>query len=327
MTRLSPLLLFAIAFALFLTVVYFTFRQADLPAILAPVTLGAFIGNLVLGLAWFLAFGLVLKFGFKTHYSVTLEPAEVLTLPLMMYLFAFILPLNGGLLFQVFYMKHRHQLDLSKGVSLGFQIVLVSLLLTVVLGLGLHLILGLPTGPLLFLLLALGLGLLILPLIAYLLPIQNRRPPSLMAKLWGFLDAVRLQLTGQFTHPRLMLQLALTTTLLVIIQALWYQQSATMLGIESEFLPMLLVALILRIVLLLRLLPGNLGFQELMIGVVFAAAGWSIEEGLLVALVIRLVSVLLAATIGMAGLYANLKSMNSLSVRSLIKTVSDTEWH
>ena len=157
MIRLNSTLLAAFALALFLTVVFFTIRQVELRAIMAPVSQGALFANLGLGLAWFLSFGLILKFGYRTHYHVSLEPVEVLTLPLMMHLFTYILPMNGGLLFQIFYMNHRHQLDMSKGLSFGFQIVLVSLLLTVILGLGLHCALGLTTGPLLYLLIVLGL--------------------------------------------------------------------------------------------------------------------------------------------------------------------------
>jgi uncharacterized membrane protein YbhN (UPF0104 family) len=160
--------------------------------------------------------------------------------------------------------------------------------------------------------------------LAFLVPTRQGSTQGLVSRLIEFMSAVKLQITNQLTHPEFMSQMAITTTLMVLIQALWYQQTASMLGLETSFLPMLLMALILRILLQLPMLPGNLGVQEVMIGVVFTTAGFSVDQGLLIALIIRLVSLLLAATIGMAGLYSNLKTMNVQSVRSLIKNVSNT---
>ena len=62
-----------------------------------------------------------------------------------------------------------------------------------------------------------------------------------------------------------------------------------------------------------------------MVGVVFAAAGFSMGEGLQVALATRLASVLLAATIGLTGLYLNLQYFESASLTELIRQVAENE--
>jgi len=95
-----------------------------------------------------------------------------------------------------------------------------------------------------------------------------------------------------------------------------------MLGVNATFAPIVLMVLFLRIFLLIRLLQGNLGIQELVIGLVFSAAGFTLDQGLMVALIIRLVSVLLAATIGLAGLYSNLRYFNTDSISGLIQNVA-----
>jgi hypothetical protein len=320
-----PKIMFTVALGLFLAVVAFTFRKVDLSLVLAGVTLGSFALVLLMGLAKFYAYGLVLRVLFREQYQVQLAYSEALTLPLMMVLFVYVLPFKGGLIFQTFYMKHRHQLDLSKGYSLGLMFFFVNLVLTVLLGLGLNFYLKLESGAILYLLLLMASGLIALPLVLKLVPADQPGKKGVLYGFISFLNEVKSQLRDQLSNMRMLGRLILSDGILAVIQTIWYQSCATMLGFESAFFPTLLVVLVLRIALLLRLLPGNLGFQELIIAVVFTAAGFSLEEGLLLALVIRLVSVLLALTIGVGGLYANLRSMNLNSLRSLVRKVSAAE--
>lgn len=320
-----PKLLIVTALGLFLAVVFYTFGQFDLTLVAQALQPKSFAINVGLGLASFLSFGLLLRSAFQRQYQLKLPPIEMLTLPLMMNFFVLILPLNGGLLFQAFYMKHKHGLDLSEGLSLGLSIFLVNLLITVVAGLGLYRALGIEHVPLFYLLIALATALLFFPVVLKLLPDRQVETNTAKQRFLGFLIDIKRELQEQLTHSGLLLSLASTTSLMVLIQAFWYQQSAAILGFETGYLQMLLLALILRIILLIRLLPGNLGFQELMIGAVFAATGLGLQQGLLVALLIRMVSVLLTATIGVTGLYSNLRSMDADSFRSLVTSVSKSQ--
>jgi len=321
----QPRILFAIALTLFIGVVGFTFREVDFLGLAVTVNPGAFVLCLLLGLAHYCMFGLLLRFGFRAQYGVVLDLTEVMTLPLMMLLFTYLLPIKGGLVFQVFYMKHRHRLDLSEGFSLGLMIFFITASLTVVLGLALTIYLQLHEGPIYYFLLALAMSLAILPSLLRIVPSHPDIRRGIAGQAVAVLSKVKRHLKDQSGNARLLFGLVASDAVLAVVQAIWYQQCARMLGLPHEFLSILLVALILRVALLLRVLPGNLGFQELVIGVVFTAAGFSIEEGLLVALAIRLVSTLLAATIGLAGLYANLRSMNMDSLPFLLREISEKE--
>lgn len=225
----------------------------------------------------------------------------------MMHLFLYLMPMKGGMLFQVFYSKHKYKLDLGKGFSLGMTVFFSSVLLTVFLGIGLLYLIPIESIELKMTLWLIGLGFLGMLVGINLIPKNLPRSNGIFAKIVGFLMNVRLQLAEQLKNWKLLIGLLTTTFVSVIVQAILFWQTGEILGIHSSFLPVLLIVLILRIVLLVRLLPGNLGIQEIMIGATFAAAGFELQDGLIIGIMTRLISVFWSAVIGLPALYSNLK--------------------
>jgi uncharacterized membrane protein YbhN (UPF0104 family) len=131
-------------------------------------------------------------------------------------------------------------------------------------------------------------------------------------------------LEEQTRNWKLFAGLSVTTLASTLIQALWFWKVAEILSLQSGYLPVLLVVLILRILFLIRILPGNLGIQELMIGAVFAAAGFQLEEGLLIGVITRLISVFWTTIIGLPALFSNLHYFESATLRGLIEKVAQS---
>ena len=86
-------------------------------------------------------------------------------------------------------------------------------------------------------------------------------------------------------------------------QSWWFYQTAIVLGYDVSWMGMTLATLIIRILMLVRFVPGNLGFQEILSGAMFAAAGLTVEDGLLVAMINRLASMTLAGILGTGAVY------------------------
>jgi uncharacterized membrane protein YbhN (UPF0104 family) len=229
------------------------------------------------------------------------------------------------MLFQVFYTKHRYGLTMSKGFSLGLMVFLASLLLTVLLGLVLTHFIPVESMELRAMLWAMGASVVGAAILMQLLPATVTGKSGLGWKLTDFLVNVRIQLADQLKNIRLFIALMFTTAISVLVQTVWFWKTAAALGIASELLPVLLVVLILRVILLIRILPGNLGVQEVMIGAVFAAAGFQMQDGLLIGVVTRLISVFWAATIGFTALYSNLRYFRSDSIAGLIRKVAGND--
>lgn len=259
--------------------------------------------------------------GFKLHYHLILKRSEILVLPLMMHLFLYLMPVKGGMLFQVFYSKHKYGLDLSKGFSLGMMVFLNSLILTIILGLALIYLIPVDSTELKIAIWGMGLALTGFIVGINFLPSTGKSGSGFATRLVNFLINVRVQLGEQIKNGKLFIGLATTTLISTLIQAFWFWKTAQVIDIQSSFPAVLLVVLVLRIILLIRFLPGNLGVQEVMIGVVFAAAGFQLEDGLLIGVITRLISVFWSATIGLPALYSNLHYFGSPSLSGLIDRI------
>ena len=75
-------------------------------------------------------------------------------------------------------------------------------------------------------------------------------------------------------------------------------------------------ALMMRLSTLVRLVPGNLGVQELFSGGAFYIIGGNLNDGLAIALFVRFLSIVLTFTIGTLGIVVNL---NHFKMRELKK--------
>lgn len=324
MSRSTSIIVFLVSVALFFGVVAFTYRGVDLDQLQSTFSILGLTKVLGLGLLFHLSFGLIMWVGFWLHYDLKIKPIEILTLPLMMHLFLYLMPMKGGMLFQVFYSKHKYALDLSKGFSLGMTVFFSSLILTIILGLFLVYAIPIRSFELTATLLFMAFAFIGASGILSLLPTFQPTSTGVVSRVVGFLIRVKSELLEQFKNPQLFVALIATTFASVVIQAILFWQTSLEMGIASDFLPVLLVVLILRVILLVRLLPGNLGIQEIMITVTFAAAGFSVEDGLLIGIVTRLISVFWSAVVGLPALYSNLKyfDVNNDGLIELIKNVA-----
>lgn len=322
MKNLASRSVFLVAALLFFVVADYSFREVDLAQFLSKTRPANLFGLLLTGLFFHLSFGLIMWVGFRLHYQLKLDKLEILVLPMMMHLFLYIMPIKGGMLFQVFYSKQKYGLDLSKGFSFGVMVFLNSLLLTVLLGLALLYFIPIRSLELKLMIWCLAASLFGIFVAIRLLPKKELNPVGLLPRIANFLIRVRKQLEEQTRNRKLFVALSVTTLISTLIQAFWFWKVAEVLGLQSEFLPVLLVVLILRILLLIRLLPGNLGVQELMIGAVFAAAGFQLQEGLLIAVITRLISVFWTTIIGLPALFSNLHYFESATLRGLIEKVA-----
>ena len=282
------------------------------------------IQNIIIGTGYFLSRGLVIKVIYKHHYNVNLPWQDTLLLPSMMHLFTYVLPMKGGLIFQTYFSKAKYGLDMSKGFSVGLLVFAASLIIASFIG-----------GALSFLIRdALALQLLLLfmfgTLIFFLVAgkFVSEPDPSktgFLNSLIAFVQKVLIQFREQLKDSKLLFRVIFVTLASTLVHAVWFYHCAYVLGYEPEPVGILLATLVLRIVTLVRILPGNLGVQEVMIGSVFLAAGLGLQEGLTTSLLVRLISVVLAGTLGIGGLYLNFRYFETDSITGLLNKLKRSD--
>jgi hypothetical protein len=316
--RGRSILLFALAAIVFSVVVYFTFKDVDLQSFLQHLTIQNVGLNLLIGIVYFWSFGWVMAVVFKKHYNIEFEKEDTVLLPFMMHIFSYIMPVQGGMLFQTFFMKMKYKMALTKGLSTGVYLFMASLILTCVGGLILsYFVDGVTEIRMILFLMLVGLiGMFIGAVITRGIAVKGT---GIFNKIIGFLHSIISQVGELSKQPILFLKVMLIIGLSATTHAVWFYQTAVILGIEVSFAGMVLATLVFRILMLIRLLPGNLGIQELMTSIVFLGAGLTLEEGLLIAVFNRGASVVLASVIGLAGLYHNFRYFGTDGIQQLLK--------
>jgi hypothetical protein len=321
-SKLKPLIIFSVAALLFVAVVIYTFREVGVLQLISEVSMANLFEVMLIGLVFRSTFGVIMWIGFWLQYDLKMRFSEIVVLPMMMHLFTYVMPIKGGMLFQVFYSKYKYQLDMSKGVSLGVIVFLITVVLAAVLGLGLVYLLPVNSLELEVGLWLMGLSVVGLIFVLKCIPNGQVNDTGIISRLLGFLLNVRVQLLGQIKNAKLTVGLLVATIISTLVQSFWFWRTGEMLGISSDFSSMLLIVLVLQVILLFRLIPGNLGVQEIMIAAVFSAAGFEIEQGLLVGLVTRLIAIFWSAVIGLPALFYNLKYFESNSISGLLNKIS-----
>ena len=250
-------------------------------------------------LVHFLAFGLTLRWSYRHVHSVVLARLDAVALPFMMYLFTYIIPLKGGMIFQSFYMRRRYGVDLSKGVSTSLAIFACGLALSVVGALVLSAKASSSSGLILVAMLTVG-SIAAVTLLIWDGPLRVVRESKLqtVAKVAGFFTETRDGLLRQLTQPKLVGPVLFLVSCSIAVESVWYWKTAYALGHRLNLASVIPSVLVLRTLLLVRLVPGNLGVQELVTTMVLRASGLPVEAGVEIALCMRITSLLLAIPIG-----------------------------
>lgn len=271
--------------------------------------------------------GILMRTIFSHHYKVVLSWADTWLLPTMMHLWSYILPIKGGMLFQIVFMRVKYHVNLSKGFSVGVLVFAVSLFVTCILGSILAINID-GVLPLQVILLGMGLTIILPAVVIKIIPSTEVNSTTPLGTLLKFFGNVIAQLRTQTADHGLLLKIVAITVVSAIFHVGWFYSSAVLLGYNPNPIGIALATLILRIILLFRFLPGNLGIQELITGAVFTAAGLGLQEGLMTAVLVRLVSAGLAIAFGLPALYANFRYFKAHSIKELwnrIKTQNSTD--
>ena len=112
----------------------------------------------------------------------------------------------------------------------------------------------------------------------------------------------------------------LLVLLSILIYILWVYWSAKSFGLNMSLSSVIILALVLRLSVIARFIPGNVGIQELISGATTTMMGGNIQEGILIALFIRLTALVIAIVFG---LYSLIRNIDIFKTESLFKLWSD----
>lgn len=301
------------ALALFLAVLGFTALQWDVSN-LVHVSLSGLILSLVTALFMMSTQGMVLRNALRNTTGTLLSWTDALLLPFAMHLWTFIIPIKGGFLYSSLFVSRKYGTTFSEGYSSGLAMLLGSLFVN---GLfGFLIFVFSPSPPSLF---GLSFGLFLA------IPLGGLGLASLIARIeyHGNSDVVRFLLrisadiAALASNLKALGSISMLSTVNMAIHCLWFALGAKALGISVDLATVVMITLVLRVLFLVRVLPGNLGIQEVLTAAAFAAGGVGMAQGMAIALLMRIEAVALTLAIGVPVMSANAHHMRVNSLKEL----------
>lgn len=304
-----------VAIGLFIVAVGWSAFQWDLTAF-GRLGVGGLVASTAVGLLTMATQGLVLRYVLHKGNGTHISWADTLSLPFAMHLWTFIIPIKGGFMYSSFMVSRKYETPFSNGYSSGLAMFIGSLFVNGLFGLILYNLT--PTQSRVF---PLFFGLFLsVPLSV---AIVSRMVVDLQytgsSQVVSFLLRVAADLAALTRAPKALTVVTVLSTFNMLLHCLWFWAGAEALGIEVSAVNIGVVTLVLRVLFLIRLLPGNLGIQEVLTAGAFAAAGVSWADGMAMALLLRMEAVLLTMAIGIPAMMLNAHHLNVSSVRDMYK--------
>ena len=306
------------AMVILLAVVFWIFIKKDELELLCKIDLLSFSVLIVFTIVFYMLGGLQYYF-LKDMYGVNLEKKDILLLPVAMNLWSFLVPIQGSSIFFMLFLKHRHNVKISDGLSITIFLYLITVffagLVGVIFVVLYHKVISLfSLISLIFLLnpLFIVIGYRILCLF------PDFRFKFINTIFSFFKETIRSinNMWLSFKHVALFLLLII---LRMIFTAFWYMWIARVLGYQNvTFLSLLLLALWLTVSLIIRITPNNWGLLQLISGFMFSLVSLSPEQGVMISLVASAFLTIVAFTVGVGANLYYLKSWNIKSIRDAV---------
>lgn len=231
---------------------------------------------------------------FAIKFGVRLTPKEWFGLSVVTTMGNYITPFSGGMIARAAYLKQRHGLAYAQFVTLLASSYLINFGVIGVVG---ALILLTLEEAIQFywqvLVFFVAVAILMLALILFptvRLPWKNRIARSVSVSLEGWMEVKSDQV--------LIAKLVAYTLVNILLSGFSFWIAYDALGSRISFRSALLLGLLTSFSLLIRITPGNLGIQEAVVSLSSGLLGIGTGPGLLVALLVRAATLVLAFTLG-----------------------------
>jgi uncharacterized membrane protein YbhN (UPF0104 family) len=286
--------------ALVLAVLYLAQQRDSLIAASSGLNWVALLPMFLLVLAMLAVNGLSLAL-FTRYFGVNLKVLEWFGIAVATSFANYVAPFSAGLVARAGYLKSRHALPYNRFLVLTAAQYLIAICLSTLVGFGLTIYVRSVLPPSGFALMAFF-ALTALGMIAFMIipfePIWFKKLPlgeavikalegwQVIKRNFGLLSANALLVLGGLISNALLLYFAFKA-----------------LGVRVTLTQAVLIGIILSLSIIIRITPGNLGLQEMLLGFVSPLTGIPLEAGLAAALVVRGVVIATVFSLGLPAGY------------------------
>jgi hypothetical protein len=262
--------------------------------------------------------GLQYYYILKKQVAIKLNVADVITLPVSMGLWGLVLPFQGALIYLSTFLKFKYDTKVSESIALTLFSYLVAIVTSGIIGLY-YTAFILNRVVSIFSLIAFA-GIVspfFLLLGNKLLGLISFNKETVISNIADFITNIVKQLASLVSDKKTVFVILLLNIVHTSITVFWYYFIAQTLHLPIPFLASLLLTMVLKLSIVLKLTPGNIGIDELISGGLFSSLGVDPSWGVIITLTARASVIVLMLT---AGVGASIYNSKYFHVKDLLKT-------
>jgi uncharacterized membrane protein YbhN (UPF0104 family) len=317
MSKKKGIAVYTSGFLLLAAIFFIVFRQEEYREIIVGISLFQAAVTLAITFGLFFINGYMIAFMASHHYKTSIGLGDVALLPLMMHLWSFIIPFRGGLLFSAFFLKMKYNIKGAEGIAIGVFTTMISLVLTGLCGIYFTFYNNMFYSSWTVLAILLSLSPLIIFVLDRMMQRIRLKNHSLLDRLRIFTASVTgnsIKLLMDYSISAGIFSITIAGIALYILFIVWV---TCILHIEASLDKVVIFALMMRLSVFVRIVPGNIGVQELLSGGSFYLVGGNVTDGLAIALFVRFFSLLLTFSLGVIGIAVNMNHFKMRNIRQL----------
>jgi hypothetical protein len=314
-----------ISFIVALALLSSLFYYFNWKLVIKAFSLSSILLSLFLIFMLFFSNGLQIYYTTKKVYNKTISYSDISILPIVMHLFGYVVPFRGSYLFSIFFLRMKYNISIIEGGSVGLITQLISLSVS---GFLLSIIAFSFEGSAVLYLFLFGLFLFLAFLYPILFIAITKRlvfKNKLLSKLSNIVHSISIELRKMTADKNYLSVLVLLNLINIGIQSVWFLAIGHYFELDLALQDYLLYAILLRLSVFIRILPGNLGVQELYAGMISYVLGIGFDTGIAIGLFFRVSAITLSVLIGIPALSYNFKHFNTISYSGLLNKIKGGE--
>jgi len=270
--------------------------------------------SIIIALVIYFVSGLQYQLLITSNSNNKFKLEDILLFPITLNLWSYVLPFQGSMVYSTLFLKERFHIKLTESFTLNIYILLVNVVLTGAVAFvftlftnNIHSSLGL-----------ISIVLLLFPFIIILLnkiikkigKVEN----NLLSKILIIIEQIVDNSSELWYNKKLTIYTFGLNIFHVICSIVWFWWIAQITNLNIDIYSVALLTLFLRISMLFKITPGNLGVEQIVSGLLMTLIGSNPQFGIIISLYTTLTTILIVFTIGV---YANFRYMKYFKFKSV----------
>ncbi|MBN2790142.1 MAG: flippase-like domain-containing protein [Candidatus Delongbacteria bacterium] len=234
-------------------------------------------------------------------------------------LWSYIIPFQGSFAYSLAFIKFKYKVNLKDGLSINIYLLLFNFFFTGLVGI--YYSLQSNSLPVLFLIISISLLSIPLLLLLFDRVLKNIKTPEfkILKFLIDNLSKVSTGITILWKDLKFTAYVFLFNVIHTIVTIIWFYWTVHIFNLDIDIISVIFLALILKISLIFRLTPGNLGVEQLIYGGIFALMNYDPKIGVLISLFHKSITIIISLTVGSLFTFINFKYFSFSTILNFLK--------